>query len=95
MADRELDDTFENLKTGFKLAVLNNINKFSVFSALNDPFAETCDIIAYQVQGDEVVWGVEEQGLDLVVGELEEDEFVVGFDQEHAVRVHAEENVIA
>ncbi len=52
-------------------------------------------IFAHQVKGDEVVGGVEEQGLDLVVGELEEDEFVVGLDQEHAVRVHSKENVIS
>ena len=55
----------------------------------------TSHFFAYQVEGDEVVGRVEEQGLDLVVGELEEDEFVVGFDQEHAVRVHPEKNVIA
>ena len=43
-----------------------------------------------QVEGDEVVAGVEEEGLDLRVGKLEENRLVLRPDQDDAVGVDAQ-----
>ncbi len=49
----------------------------------------------YQIQSDKIVWRVEQQRFNFFVGKLEQDEFVVGLDQQNAVGIDAQNNVIS
>jgi hypothetical protein len=53
------------------------------------------NVLFYQIQSDEIVRRIEQQRFNFFVGKLEQDEFVVGLDQQNAVGVDAQNNVIS